>query len=67
MVGYDEGGNSYLHFPQFCGADLRIYRQSPIHLPKMERLPKEEEMQSDAKLLKVILHSRCIIIVFTSF
>ena len=62
MVGYDDHGNSYLHFPQFCGANLRIYRQSPFDMPKMERMPKEEEMQSDAKLLKVIFRARCRII-----
>ena len=53
VVGYDADGSSYLHFPQFCGADLRIYRQSQIRLPKMERPPLEEEMLSDIKLLKV--------------
>lgn len=27
LLGLDSSGYSYIHFPQFCGADLRIYRQ----------------------------------------
>lgn len=27
LLGCDGKGDLYLHFPQFCGADLRIYRQ----------------------------------------
>lgn len=26
-LGSDNDGNEYIHFPQFCGEDLRIYRQ----------------------------------------
>ena len=26
LLGKDSTGYSYIHFPQFCGADLRIYR-----------------------------------------
>ncbi|XP_056301974.1 uncharacterized protein KIAA2026-like [Danio aesculapii] len=36
ILGYDEQENAYIHFPHFCGADLRIYRQSPcgaVELP----------------------------------
>ncbi|XP_039519895.1 uncharacterized protein KIAA2026-like isoform X2 [Pimephales promelas] len=29
ILGYDAQENAYIHFPHFCGADLRIYRQSP--------------------------------------
>uniref|UniRef100_A0A3Q2PU69 KIAA2026 ortholog n=1 Tax=Fundulus heteroclitus TaxID=8078 RepID=A0A3Q2PU69_FUNHE len=29
ILGYDSKENAYIHFPHFCGADLRIYRQSP--------------------------------------
>lgn len=29
ILGYDSQENMYIHFPHFCGADLRIYRQSP--------------------------------------
>ncbi|XP_040053795.2 putative bromodomain-containing protein 10 isoform X2 [Gasterosteus aculeatus] len=29
ILGYDGMENCYIHFPHFCGADLRIYCQSP--------------------------------------
>ncbi|XP_068562316.1 uncharacterized bromodomain-containing protein 10 [Cebidichthys violaceus] len=29
ILGYDGKENCYIHFPHFCGADLRIYCQSP--------------------------------------
>ncbi|XP_045544169.1 uncharacterized protein KIAA2026 isoform X4 [Salmo salar] len=28
ILGYDGNENAYIHFPHFCGADLRIYCQS---------------------------------------
>ena len=37
LLGSDADGNTYLHFPQFCGADLRIYRQAPLPVPKLQR------------------------------
>jgi len=27
VLGVDRHGYSYIHFPLFCGADLRVYRQ----------------------------------------
>lgn len=33
ILGYDSKENSYIHFPHFCGADLRIYCQSPSTPP----------------------------------
>ncbi|XP_030598405.1 uncharacterized protein KIAA2026 [Archocentrus centrarchus] len=33
ILGYDSKENAYIHFPHFCGADLRIYRQSPSTPP----------------------------------
>lgn len=33
ILGYDSQENSYIHFPQFCGADVRIYKQIPFHAP----------------------------------
>ena len=39
MLGTDGDGWRYLHFPQFCGADVRIYRQAPIKYPKIEIKP----------------------------
>ncbi|XP_060695040.1 uncharacterized protein KIAA2026-like isoform X1 [Hemiscyllium ocellatum] len=34
ILGYDSHENAYVHFPQFCGADLRIYKQSPLPPPE---------------------------------
>lgn len=36
ILGYDSLGNTYMHFPQFCGADLRVYKQAPFPHPKMD-------------------------------
>ncbi|XP_034752580.1 uncharacterized protein KIAA2026 isoform X2 [Etheostoma cragini] len=33
ILGYDSKENAYIHFPHFCGADLRIYCQSPCTPP----------------------------------
>ncbi|XP_034047617.1 uncharacterized protein KIAA2026-like [Thalassophryne amazonica] len=33
ILGYDNEDNAYIHFPHFCGADLRIYCQSPSTPP----------------------------------
>lgn len=38
ILGYDSQENTYIHFPHFCGADLRIYRQTPC-LPLEFPLP----------------------------
>ncbi|KAJ8298929.1 hypothetical protein KUTeg_022989 [Tegillarca granosa] len=50
FLGTDTKGNSYIHFPQFCGADLRIYKQAPLPDPTVffeELIEKhaEEERQ----------------------
>ncbi|KAM8793377.1 LOW QUALITY PROTEIN: putative bromodomain-containing protein 10 [Eudromia elegans] len=34
ILGYDYFENAYVHFPQFCGADVRIYKQKPFQAPK---------------------------------
>ncbi|GAB0209910.1 hypothetical protein GRJ2_003456700 [Grus japonensis] len=34
ILGYDYLENAYVHFPQFCGADVRIYRQKPLQAPE---------------------------------
>lgn len=43
-LGEDRDGNQYLHFPQFCGQDVRIYRQSywDIFSPK-ETVPNKSQ------------------------
>lgn len=35
ILGYDSKENAYIHFPHFCGADLRIYCQSPSTPPTL--------------------------------
>lgn len=47
ILGYDYLENAYVHFPQFCGADVRIYKQKPFHAPefpippiKVKRVPR---------------------------
>ncbi|XP_054843246.1 uncharacterized protein KIAA2026 homolog [Eublepharis macularius] len=47
ILGYDYLENAYVHFPQFCGADVRIYKQRPFHAPefpappiKIKRVPR---------------------------
>lgn len=56
ILGYDSKDNAYIHFPHFCGADLRIYCQSlstPPVLPfpsvLVRRVVKEPEEELDAK------------------
>ncbi|XP_053153195.1 uncharacterized protein KIAA2026 homolog isoform X2 [Hemicordylus capensis] len=39
ILGYDYLENAYVHFPQFCGADVRIYKQKPFHAPEFPAPP----------------------------
>ena len=39
QLGTDANGYMYLHFPQFCGQDLRVYKQAPYKPPKT--LPRD--------------------------
>lgn len=39
LLGTDNSGQRYIHFPQFCGADVRVYRQAPVKYPKIEIKP----------------------------
>uniref|UniRef100_A0A8C2IDN3 Bromo domain-containing protein n=1 Tax=Cyprinus carpio TaxID=7962 RepID=A0A8C2IDN3_CYPCA len=55
ILGYDQQDNAYIHFPHFCGADLRIYCQSPcgavelslppIHVQRSLEEPEEAELK----------------------
>lgn len=57
ILGYDSKENAYIHFPHFCGADLRIYCQSPnpppaflfppVWVKKVEIGPGSEGEESD--------------------
>lgn len=51
ILGYDSQENAYIHFPHFCGADLRIYCQSPcvalrFPLPPFHVKKLEHELSS---------------------
>ncbi|KAI7796255.1 hypothetical protein IRJ41_020464, partial [Triplophysa rosa] len=60
ILGYDGRENAYIHFPHFCGADLRIYCQSPclpmefplpsLHVKRSEEEPRSEgsEVENDS-------------------
>jgi hypothetical protein len=39
VLGIDASGATYLNFPQFCGADMRIYRQAKYELPTLDVKP----------------------------
>ncbi|KAL0150304.1 hypothetical protein M9458_054412 [Cirrhinus mrigala] len=57
ILGYDEQENAYIHFPHFCGADLRIYCQSPcvavelplplFHVKRSEDEPEGSEVKEE--------------------
>lgn len=55
ILGYDGRENAYIHFPHFCGADLRIYCQSPstppaFPLPPVTVKALEKNPDGDADL-----------------
>lgn len=55
ILGYDGKENAYIHFPHFCGADLRIYCQSPstppaLPLPSIAVKALEKNPDVDADL-----------------
>ncbi|XP_018415807.1 PREDICTED: uncharacterized protein KIAA2026 homolog [Nanorana parkeri] len=59
ILGYDAQENAYIHFPQFCGADVRIYRQRPLKAPefplppiKIKRMPRARFTRSKCKYPK---------------
>ncbi|KAJ8401944.1 hypothetical protein AAFF_G00375250 [Aldrovandia affinis] len=56
ILGYDGHDNAYIHFPHFCGADLRIYCQSPCSSPnfpfpaiQVQRLEWEADGDGETK------------------
>nr|XP_056722665.1 uncharacterized protein KIAA2026-like isoform X1 [Euleptes europaea] len=53
ILGYDYLENAYVHFPQFCGADVRIYKQRPFHAPEFPVPPIKVKRVLRIKLEKV--------------
>nr|XP_046230503.1 uncharacterized protein KIAA2026 [Scatophagus argus] len=68
ILGYDSKENAYIHFPHFCGADLRIYCQSPstppafpfpsVWVKKVEIEPGIEGDESDGMKDEVVKSDR---------
>ncbi|XP_051533837.1 uncharacterized protein KIAA2026-like [Myxocyprinus asiaticus] len=63
ILGYDSEENIYIHFPHFCGADLRIYRQSPclameFPLPVFHVKRCEQETGSAGSEVKVEMNEK---------
>lgn len=59
ILGYDAQENAYIHFPQFCGADVRVYKQRPLKAPdfpipsvKIKRAPRLKLNRSKCKYSK---------------
>uniref|UniRef100_A0A673YB91 Bromodomain containing 10 n=1 Tax=Salmo trutta TaxID=8032 RepID=A0A673YB91_SALTR len=55
ILGYDGNENAYIHFPHFCGADLRIYCQSvsmpsdfPLPAVWVKRVEPDEGLSEDS-------------------
>ncbi|XP_054253548.1 uncharacterized protein KIAA2026 homolog [Indicator indicator] len=53
ILGYDYLENAYVHFPQFCGADVRIYKQKPFQAPEFPSPPIKVKKVSRIRLEKV--------------
>ncbi|KAK2513892.1 Kiaa2026 [Columba guinea] len=53
ILGYDYLENAYVHFPQFCGADVRIYKQKPFQAPEFPSPTIKVKKVSRIKLEKV--------------
>ncbi|XP_064833483.1 uncharacterized bromodomain-containing protein 10-like [Oncorhynchus masou masou] len=58
ILGYDGNENTYIHFPHFCGADLRIYCQSvsmpsdfPLPAVWVKRVEPDEGLSEDSEHL----------------
>ncbi|KAM5193411.1 putative bromodomain-containing protein 10 [Mantella aurantiaca] len=59
ILGYDAQENAYIHFPQFCGADVRVYKQKPLKAPefpipsiKIKKIPRARCRRSKCKYPK---------------
>ncbi|XP_042306212.1 uncharacterized protein KIAA2026 homolog isoform X2 [Sceloporus undulatus] len=53
ILGYDYLEHAYVHFPQFCGADVRIYKQKPFYAPEFPASPIKVKRVPRIKLEKV--------------
>ena len=64
MLGVDRNGYSYIHFPLFCGADLRVYRQKFEEMSYSEpESPPVKVCIPDSYLVVVVV---VVVVVMTS-
>ena len=56
ILGIDGESNSYIHFPQFCGADLRIYRQKKY--PDLLKKTRKEKVHQLFLLIILVKFSK---------
>lgn len=70
ILGYDSHENAYIHFPHFCGADLRIYWQSPCRSPNAtpttisvrkvnSNRPAKASLGSDDRIVSTVVEGKC--------
>ncbi|KAE8632930.1 hypothetical protein XENTR_v10001717 [Xenopus tropicalis] len=52
ILGYDAQENAYIHFPQFCGADVRVYKQRPFRAPEFPAPPVQVRRATKTRLEK---------------
>lgn len=45
VLGSDRQGNQYIHFPQFCGRSLRVYRRQHVPYDPDVLYPTKKEEQ----------------------
>lgn len=71
ILGYDSHENAYIHFPHFCGADLRIYCQSPCKAPDASpppisvrkvnsNRPAKTCLGSDDMMFSTVMEEKCV-------
>ncbi|OCU01036.1 uncharacterized protein KIAA2026 [Xenopus laevis] len=52
ILGYDSQENAYIHFPQFCGADVRVYKQRPFRAPEYPVPPVKVKRALKSRLVR---------------
>ena len=60
LIGTDTTGATYIHLPQFCGADLRIYRQSAVAPPSVRRQQTEWQRMTEAEPPVVVVVAKTV-------
>lgn len=66
-LGSDAEGNVYIHFPQFCGADLRVYRHKPFPDPYLENEDVNEDFEVESSVKEKMVMQMYLWIIFLFF